>query len=400
MINQAPEKNQRLPDGIVLLLVLILAGIGLVMVYSAGAPLDRNPYHYLSHQAVFFVCGITLMLVLSNINLARLNKTWIIVGLMIVSFVALCLVWVPPFASPIKGKIFRWMKLGPVTMQPSELAKGAMVLFLAYYLAYVGVEVRRFWKGVAPPAMVAALYASVIVIEPDLGAAAMIGLLLLVMLFIGGVKKRILGAVFALSGLAVSAMVIVTPWRLRRIVAFLHPWDDPKGASYQIIQSIIALGSGGLTGVGLGNGRQKLYYLPEIHNDFILANLGEELGLLGILSVLTLFAFLIWRAIKITMRAPEPFVRLVGVGAASLLALQVIVNAGVVMCLLPTKGLALPFLSYGGSSALLNFGLVGLIISAGRTGAPRAARREVLNLLPSRAKKEEACLEEPNISIS
>ncbi|HPQ71330.1 MAG TPA: putative lipid II flippase FtsW [bacterium] len=403
MIRLANRNRTSRPDNIILGLTLTLVGIGLVMVYSAGAPQSDSPYHYLQKQLLWVVIGVALMIVISRLNLKALDETWFVGLLLAAAFVMLTLVYIPGLAAPSKGA-HRWIHLGATKFQPSEFAKGAMVFFFAHYLSRRGEKIRQFMAGVLPMVGGALVFMGMIFAEPDLGAGMMIALLMLVMLFIGGAQLRVMGAGAALGALGFVGLILIEPYRVKRIFAFLHPWADPSGASYQIKQSLVALGRGGIFGVGIGNGFQKLFYLPEIHTDFILANLGEEMGLFGIVMVLALFTALIFRGMWLAMRSKEPFVRFLGVGATALLGMQVIVNAGVVMCLLPTKGLAMPFLSYGGSSALLNFSLVGLILAVGRHSTPEPVRDETLNFLlrrdPTRGDAETPCLDGRNIYIS
>jgi len=371
-------------DRVVTILLLIVVGIGLVMVCSASSPLDENdPLLYLKKQAVWVALGFVLMLTISRMNLKALDNTWTIGLLLCLSFSFLLLVFVPGLAAPAKGSS-RWIHLGSFKMQPSEVTKGMMVLFFAHYLSQMGAGIRRFAKGMLPMTGIAGLFMLVILLEPDMGGATMIFLLMMVMFYLGGAKKWVLSLYLALAGSAFVTAMLLVPYQRRRLFSFLHPWEDPTGAGYQIKNSLVALGRGGVTGVGFGNGFQKLGYLPEIHTDFILANLGEERGLIGLLFVFFLFAALIFRSMRLAMRNKDPFIRFVGLGAASLLGLQVLVNGGVVMCLLPTKGLAMPFLSYGGTSALLNFSLIGLILAAGRASAPPPRRETTLNMLTAR----------------
>lgn len=388
----------------ILLLVVAIVGIGLVMICSASYPLEQdNPYHYLKRQAVWVAAGLIIMMLIARTNLEAFNSTWFLGLLLGASFLSLVLVFVPGVCAPANGA-HRWLRIGSQTFQPSEFTKGLLVLFFAHYLAQTGDGIQRFVRGVLPMTVVTLVFIGLILLEKDLGSSVMVALLMMFMLFLGGAKKRVL-AVYSLLGMtALGALIYTVPYQRQRIFSFLHPWDDPTGAGYQIKNSLVALGRGGIDGVGIGNGFQKLHYLPEIHTDFVLANLGEEKGLLGLLVVFGLFAVLVFRSLQVSMRHENDFVRLAGVGAATLLCLQVLVNAGVVMCLLPTTGLALPFISYGGSSALLNFGLIGLILSAGRTGATRAVRNKTVTYVPGRGRKaaslEGKCLDARNTFTS
>jgi cell division protein FtsW len=359
-------------DRPVVFLVMLIVSAGLVMVSSASFPLDDDPYHYFVRQLMFVGIGLALMVFIGARDIRRLDSRWLVRVLVVVSLVLLGLCFVPGVGLEI-NHARRWIRIGPIQGQPSEIAKGVALLFFAYYLAHRGDEVRSLWRGVLPVTAVALAFAGAIVVEPDLGGASMIVLVMMVMLFLAGARLRVLGAFSLLGAAAFTAVMWSNPYQRARFFTFLHPWDDPTGASYQIKNSLIAFGRGHVTGVGVGNGLQKLFYLPEINSDFIFANLAEELGLIGLWFVLILFGLLVFRAMRLAMRSREPFVRLIGAGAAALLGLQVVVNAGVVMCLLPTKGLAFPFMSYGGSSAILNFSLVGLILAVGRASAPRAA---------------------------
>ncbi len=390
-------------DRPLLLLVAIVVSLGLVMVSSASFPLDENPYHYFVRQLCFVLVGLALMFFIGSRDIRRFDSKTLVYALVIAAVILLALPFVPHVGQKI-NHARRWFKLGPVSGQPSELAKGIALLFFAWYLAHKGEGIRAFWRGVAPITVVAGVFIGAVIIEPDLGGSTMIGLLLMVMLFLAGARLRVLTLYSIIGGAGFTAIMLTSAYQRIRFFSFLHPWDDPTGASYQIKNSLIALGRGGVGGVGVGNGLQKLFFLPEIHTDFILANLGEELGLIGLWATFILFGVLVFRAMRLAMRSREPFVRLIGAGAAALLGLQVVVNAGVVMCLLPTKGLAIPFMSYGGSSAILNFSLIGLILAVGRASAPRTAPEPTSAWSPLRDRAsgglEDSCSDGPSTSIS
>ena len=273
--------------------------------------------------------------------------------LLVVSFVLLVLVLVPPFGQSINGTR-RWFHVGPVSFQPVELAKFALVLYLASFLTRRQEAVARFTEGLLPLLLVAGGMASLTLLQPDLGNS-----LALVILTLALPTWRERGAQhMALIGGARPcrwwpALIALKPYRWRRMVAFMNPWDDPQGSGFQIIQSFLALGSGGWLGVGLGESKQKLFYLPEPYTDFIFAIVGEELGLLGAAVIVALFALLIWRGLRIGLRAPTPSARSWPSGLTIMLATQTIVNLGVVTGALPTKGLPLPFISFGGSALLM-----------------------------------------------
>ena len=285
--------------------------------------------------------------------------------LLVVVLVALVLVLVPGIGLA-RGGARRWLHLGPLSLQPSELAKFAIVLYLARSLTKKGERLATFKFGILPHYLVAGLIAGLALLEPDFGTAALTVALLVLMLFVGGVPARLIAlpAVAALPALA--ALVWQAPYRYARMVAFLYPDRDPLGVNFQLKQSFIAFGSGGLWGVGLGESRQKMFYLPEAHTDFLFSVIGEELGLAGALLVLSLFALVAARGFRIAVRHQDPFASLLAFGVTLSLVLQGVVNAGVVLGCLPTKGLALPFLSYGGSAMVAALAQIGVLLALAR----------------------------------
>jgi cell division protein FtsW len=285
--------------------------------------------------------------------------------LLVVALIALVLVLVPGIGLA-RGGARRWLHVGPLGLQPSELAKFAVVLCLARSLVKKGDRVASFKFGIVPHYLVVGLVAGLVLLEPDFGTAALCAGLLLFMLFAGGVPVRLLAlpALGAIPGLLLLAWK--APYRWVRIVAFLNPDADPLGVNFQLKQSFIAFGSGGLWGLGLGESRQKLFYLPEAHTDFLFSVIGEELGLAGAVVVLALFAIVGTRGFRIAVRHPDPFASLLAFGVTLSLVLQGVVNAGVVLGCLPTKGLALPFLSYGGSAMIAALFQVGVLAALAR----------------------------------
>jgi cell division protein FtsW len=279
--------------------------------------------------------------------------------------VALALVWVPGLGV-VRNGARRWISLGPASFQPSEFAKLAVVLFLAHSIARKRERMTAFFTGVLPLLAVVGLCALLVVAQPDFGTAAILVLVLILMLFGGGARPA------HLVGLVLTAVPVVAlalhgaPYRRRRILAFVDPWRHSQDIAFQLVQSLIAFGSGGLTGVGLGGSKQKMFFLPEAHTDFIFALIGEELGLLGALAVLALFAIIGMRGFRIAMRHPDPFASQLALGITLVILLEAIVNVGVVLGLLPTKGLALPFLSYGGSALVATLLEVGILASLSR----------------------------------
>ena len=344
--------------------VVALVSVGVVMVYSASAIIAadrfRDPYFFLKKQLFWAVLGFGCLWAAMTLNYRILER--IMLPLLVVSLVLLVLVLVPPFSQEINGTR-RWFRWGPVSFQPAELAKFSLVVYLAHFLTRRREVVESFWLGLLPPLLVAGSMAGLVLLQPDLGSSLTLVVLVFCLLFLAGgrVRQMTLVAASALPLLAVA--IYMAPYRLKRITTFLDPWADPRGSGFQIIQSYLALGSGGLFGRGLGESKQKLFYLPEPYTDFIFAVLGEELGLLGAVSVIGLFGLLIWRGIRIGLGAPDPFGALLALGLTALLACQTLVNLGVVTGALPTKGLPLPFISFGGSSLIMAMVSVGVLLN-------------------------------------
>jgi cell division protein FtsW len=351
-------------DPVILIAVIVLIGIGLVAVYSASSILAEerfgDHYYYLRRQTVFCLFGLLLMILAKNINYLFYRRlVYFFLGL---SLILLILLLVPGFGVKVGGAQ-RWFRFGLISMQPSEVAKLSLAIFVAYSMSKNVEKMGSFSHGLLPHLLVAALFIILILQQPDLGTAIIIGMWLLILLFIGGVS---LGQLLVLVGLIAPVafyLISHTAYRLSRWWAFLNPWEDPHGFGFQIIHSFLAFGSGGLLGVGIGNSKQKLFYLPEPHTDFILAIIAEEIGFIGVSVLLILFAFVVIRGIKIALNAPEVFGAYLAMGISCMLAIQVIVNMGVVMALLPTKGLTLPFISYGGSSLIVSLTGMGILMN-------------------------------------
>jgi cell division protein FtsW len=287
--------------------------------------------------------------------------------LLALAFVLLVLVLVPPFGQSINGTR-RWFHLGPASFQPVELAKFALVLYLASFLTRRQEVVARFTEGLLPVLLVAGGMAALTLLQPDLGNSLALVILTLVLAYLAGARVQHMALIAGAALPVVIALIALKPYRWRRMVAFMNPWDDPQGSGFQIIQSFLALGSGGWLGVGLGDSKQKLFYLPEPYTDFIFAIIGEELGLLGATVIVALFALLIWRGLRIGLHAPDPFGAFLGLGLTIMLATQTIVNLGVVTGTLPTKGLPLPFISFGGSALLMTMFSAGVLLNISQHG--------------------------------
>lgn len=346
----------------ILVPVLFLAVSGLIIVYSASAHLadmsHTDAYFYLKRQGLFMLVGLCIMIFLKQIPPEDLTK-WVI-PLLGTSLILLLLVLVLGRTS--KGAA-RWLHIGGFSFQPSELAKLALAVTMAYSMAKKGGAMETFSRGFLPHILLAGVFMVLVVFQRDLGAAVIILLWVLTMLFVGGTKVRYLAGLLVPVIPAVVLLILLEPYRLRRIFAYLDPWEDPQGKGFQIIHSFLAFGSGGLTGVGLGESKQKLLYLPEAHTDFVLSIVGEETGLLGVAVILLAFAILIMRGIKVALRARDLYSTYLTLGLISFLGIQVVINMAVVLGLVPTKGLALPLMSYGGSSLIMNFATIGILLS-------------------------------------
>jgi len=340
-----------------------LALFGVVMVYSASAVIalqeNRNQFHYVIKQGVWTLIGFAAMFVAMRIDYQRLNRAWVIYGLLLVTILLLVAVFAFP---PVNGAR-RWIKLSGFSAQPSEVAKLTLAMFLAHFLARRAGEETSFWKTFLPCLIVLGIVAGLVAKEPDLGTALMLAIICLTICFAAGVRPRhmIYAAVPAL--LFVGKMVIFTPFRWRRITSFVNPWADPQDTGYQVVQSLIAVGSGGQHGLGFAQGRQKLLFLPFAHSDFIFAVIGEELGLIGALVVVFVFAIFLWRGMRAALRAPDRFGMLLGIGIVVGIVAQALLNMSVVLALLPTKGIPLPFISYGGSSLVPTLAGVGILLN-------------------------------------
>jgi len=261
------------------------------------------------------------------------------------------------------GGAARWLRLGPVSFQPSEFARFSVVIFMAYSMSKKKEHLKDFYIGFLPHVLVLSAFTVLIFLQPDFGSVVILGALTWIMLFVGGARLRHLASSLLLVLPVLYYFMIHAEYRVKRIMSFLDPWQYPTEEGYQIIHSLMAFGTGGIWGAGIGKGYQKLFYLPEPHTDFIFSVIGEELGLVGIFLILGLYSVIVWRGLAIARNTDDLFGSFVALGLTSALALQVIVNMGVCLGLLPTKGLALPFLSYGGTSLLINMASIGILMN-------------------------------------
>jgi cell division protein FtsW len=344
--------------------VIALAAVGAVMVYSASAMTAHqrlgDQFHYLKRQLVAGGIGLTLMVVALRLGYRRVSA--LAYPLLGVAFVLLLLVLIPGIGK-VAGGARRWIDFGFLRFQPAEAAKVALVLYLARSLSRKQDRVQDFTIGFLPHMVVTGLMAGLVLLERDLGTVVIMGMVLFTMLFAAGVLVRyLLGAVVLLAPVF-WYLVASTPYRLQRFLAYLDPWGHRDGAGFQLVESLLGIGNGGWLGQGLGEGKGKLYYLYAAPTDFIAAVIAEETGLLGVAVVLALYAVLVWRGLRAARRASEPFGCYVAVGLSTLVGAQALVNFAVVFGLLPTKGLTLPFISYGGSSLMTLLGAMGILLS-------------------------------------
>ncbi len=364
----AKESSHHNYDPVILVSVMLLIGIGLVAVYSASSVLAESRYgdhyYYFKRQVAFCLFGLVLMILAKNINYLFYRKlVYVVLGC---SLILLVLLLVPGVGVRVGGAQ-RWFRFGPISIQPSEAAKLSLAIFMAYSMSKHAENMGTFTNGLLPHLLVAAVVVTLILLQPDLGTAVIVGMWVVILLFIGGVHLGQLAVLLGFMIPVVFYMISHTAYRLNRWWAFLNPWEDPHGFGFQIIHSFLAFGSGGLAGVGLGNSKQKLFYLPEPHTDFVAAIIAEEAGFIGVSVIIILFSLIVMRGIKIALKAPELFGTYLAMGISCMLAVQVIVNLGVVMALLPTKGLTLPFISYGGSSLVVSLVSVGILMNISRS---------------------------------
>lgn len=357
------KKFASLPDIVIIAAVSVLVVIGLLMVYSASAIIAEQRYGstlvFFKKQLLWIVLGSSLAFLLQYLDYNHLQK--LIWPLLFVVFILLVLVL---FSAPISGA-HRWLRWGPIGVQPSELAKLALVIYLAGALDRKQSKIKKL-KGVIPLLLIISLNCALILAEPDLGTPVLIGVVVLSLFFLGGVRLKHIFYI-AFPSIAVVAISLFTVgYRWKRIIAFLDPWADAQGKGYQIVQSLLALGNGGWIGQGFGASRSKLLYLPEPHTDFIFPILGEEWGLFGSWVILILFTIFFWRGLKIALQAPNLFGALLAAGITLYISFQALLNIGIACGLLPTKGIPLPFLSFGGSSILFTLAAVGILLNISR----------------------------------
>ena len=362
---------------------LVLCLMGAVMIFSASAitaqQMYGHSYIFVARQAAWLVMGLLGMFALMKLDYHRLREPAVVYTVLCVVLVML----VGTFFLDKSHATHRWIKLGPLNLQPSEMAKLAIILYLAWFLDLrrrreTSLEFRKqdFLQTILPAVAPILVCVALIVAQPDLGTSVDVVLIMAAILFVAGLSWKWL-AVGAAAGLpALLLLIMNASYRQARLMAFLHPDSDPQGAGFQLLQSLIAVGSGGFTGVGLMESKQKLFYLPEAHTDFIFAVICEELGFLGATIVFALFAMYAWRGLRAAFNAPDGFGRMVALGVTAMVLFQALINFAVVLGMMPTKGIPLPFVSYGGSSLLVMLLATGVLLNISQQAAPNSGLRD------------------------
>jgi cell division protein FtsW len=360
-------KSRSAPDIWIIISTLLLLTIGVIMVYSASAVLAFHEfgdwYYYLKRQLLFAVLGVAAMFVTMNLDYWVWKKyariaLFVCLGLLIVVLI--------PGIGLVRGGARSWLGIGSFGIQPSEFMKIGMILFLAKLLTDEQAKINFFIKGLLPPLAIVGLAFGLIMLQPDLGTGAVLVGASLLMIYTAGARILHLSYLGMLGAAGFVGLIIAAPYRLQRITAFLDPWKDPLGSGYQAIQSLYAIGPGGLVGLGLGMSRQKYSYLPEPQTDFIFSIIAEELGFIGGALVLLLFTILVWRGMRTAITAPDTFGSLVAVGIIGMVGVQVIINIGVVIGMFPVTGITLPLISAGGSSLTLMLFSIGILLNISR----------------------------------
>ncbi len=380
-IKRGGDKNSGSIDIWLAGIAFLLLVFGLVMVFSASSPIALrkfdDPTHYALRNGVFALIGLILMAIISRTSVATIRLWgrmgfWITMLLLVIALI--------PGVGLEGGGARRWLDLKFFTIQPSEPFKVMLVLYIAHLLAEDPNRVLRLKDGLVPILMLFAMAAVLLLSEPDFGTTVICGAIVIGMIFIAGVPTSWIAALIS-GAIPLAVMgIVMAPYRFRRVTSFLDPWDDPLDSDFQLVQSLLSFGNGGLHGTGLGEGQQKQFYLPEAHTDFIFAIIGEELGLFWIFLVIILFGLLVWRSLAIARFSNDVFIRLSATGLSIMLGSQAIANMGVVMGLLPPKGLTLPLVSYGGTSLIITLGAIGLLLAFSRTISPQDRQAKAFKL--------------------
>jgi cell division protein FtsW len=366
------SEHKGLPDLMIFIITLALLSLGIVMVFSASSVTayheQGDAYYYLKRQSLWAVIGLVALVICMNIDYRLWAK---LAGpLIVVSIIALTVVLVPGVGITISGSR-RWLGVGPVRVQPSEFAKLSVVIFLAAYLSASPDRVKSVVRGIFVPLILVGICVLLVLREPDLGTSIGMAAVAWLMLLTAGGSPGWLGGLAAMTAPVIYLYARHDPVRMRRLTSFLDPWADPLDSGFHIIQSLLALGSGGLVGTGLGLSRQKFYYLPEQHTDFIFAIIGEELGFLGAATVVFLYALLAWRGFRASLNAPDSFGSLLAAGITIMVAVQAAMNIAVVTGSMPITGITLPLISSGGSSLVPMLAGVGILLNITRHAGQR-----------------------------
>ncbi|MFH1395379.1 MAG: putative lipid II flippase FtsW [Candidatus Omnitrophota bacterium] len=352
---------------IIIIIVSILLMIGVVMIYSSSAVYAYRQYgnslYFVLRHLVYLVVGLSAAVFCMAVPSKKIADNSRAIMLCVLFLLLIVLV---PGVGKMAGGARRWISVFGMNVQPSELAKFALIIYLADLTARKKYLIENFRQGILPPLFVTGLTAGLVLLEPDMGTCVSILFAGGAVLFVSGLKLKHLGFITASALPALCTAVIIAPYRIKRIIIVFNPWKDAKGAGFQLVQSFIALGSGGFWGTGLGMSKQKLFYLPASHTDFIFSIIGEEAGFAGTALVLALFAVLIWVSIRIALRLRNVFASRTVLGISIIIAFEVLVNVGVSTGVLPTKGLPLPFISYGGSSLVCHLAAIGLVLNMAR----------------------------------
>lgn len=342
---------------------LLLVFVGLVMVFSASAVVAKerygSAYTFASRQFAWAVAGVLVMFALMNVDYKKYKSPTIVFSVLGVTTLMLIAV----FFLDRSHNTHRWFRFGALSFQPSELAKPAIILFLAYFLDTRTKAMDDWRRTLLPAALPTIFFTALIVLQPDLGTAMALCAITGAVLFIAGMHLKYLGYAAIASIIPLYVLIFRTPWRMKRMLAFMDPYADPQGAGFHMIQSLIAVGTGGFTGLGLMEGKQKLFYLPEPQTDFIFAVISEEFGLIGAAFIVMLFGVFCWRGIRAALRTSDNHARFLATGITAMVGVQAFFNISVVLGLLPTKGIPLPFVSYGGSSLFITLATVGILLN-------------------------------------
>jgi cell division protein FtsW len=363
-MDAAVKKEDKTPDIILLLVTLILVTVGTAMIYSSSSIIAlekfKDSQYFLKKQILFVFLGLVLMVLMTKIPYTQLKK--VAYPGMLLSLILLVILLIPSIGIK-RGGAMRWLNVGGISFQVTEMVKIAMVVFLAHLLARKASQLKNFSKGILFPLIIISLVILLVLLEPDFGTAVIIATILFLMLSIAGSRIKHLLLLMTAFIPVVILLILHKGYRLTRLTAFLDPWKDASNTGFQIIQSLLSFGSGGTFGVGIGDGMQKLFYLPEPHTDFILSTIAEESGFIGVTIVIALFALFALRGFMIALKAPDLFGTLLAAGLTMVIALEAFINIAGVMGLIPLKGLVLPFLSYGGTAFIMSMTAVGILLN-------------------------------------